>query len=213
MVDLTPIQTLGLVCLLTFSFFVIVVLFLECIGRFHCMMRITDQSQTRNKTMTDQSEKQNKLDIESNLVHNFDRYSNTARKGPKCIRTIGISSGIGVQCFDTVNCYCCWREDELDSSLVIALPYSCKIDYNFVRTKEETCAICLDELTRKQPIKLDCNHHFHNSCIMKWLRQSDQCPLCKQTVNIEVVADPLSVDSCESIVFHELAILDTVSHV
>ena len=207
MVELTPIQLLGLVCLLTFSFFVIVILFLECIGRFHCVIRALT------------SPKQQTLpDIET-AVHHKDKTNtsfeeNNKRNSSCMIRPIEISSGLGVHCFNTVNCYCCWRENELDTSLVIALPNSCpKFDFNFVRTEERSCAICLDDLAKRQLTKLECGHDFHSKCILRWLQRSDRCPLCKTSVQIDVVSDPLSTDWCQSIVLHDLALLDSVTHV
>ena len=219
MVQLTPIQLLGLVCLLTFSFFVIVILFLECIGRFHCVVRSLKppkQENTQQNTIETGIDTNNTNKGITNTTQNHDEGSLSSCS----VRLIDISSGLGVHCFNTVNCYCCWRESELDSSLIVALPNShTKLNFGFdgfnnARTEEKSCAICLDDLSNKRQLtKLDCGHDFHSKCILKWLQRSDRCPLCKTSVKIDVVSDPLSMDICQTFVLHDLALLDAVSHV
>lgn len=219
MVELTPIQLLGLVCLLTFSFFVIVILFLECIGRFHCVIRsLTPPKQQNTIHETLESGIETNTDKENTNTQNYHDNDDKGSLSNCRIRLINISSGLGIHCFNTVNCYCCWRESELDSSLIVALPNShTKLNLGFgfnVRTEEKSCAICLDDLSNKRQLtKLDCGHDFHSKCILKWLQRSDRCPLCKTSVKIDVVSDPLSMDICQTFVLHDLALLDTVSHV
>ncbi|GJU79679.1 rhodanese-like domain-containing protein 9, chloroplastic [Tanacetum coccineum] len=46
----------------------------------------------------------------------------------------------------------------------------------------EDCAICLCELEEnKRLVVLTCKHKFHVSCIRKWLKKQNVCPLCKCT--------------------------------
>jgi hypothetical protein len=53
---------------------------------------------------------------------------------------------------------------------------------DLVMTSE--CCICLDSFEGKQTLKpLRCGHVFHPLCIDKWIRTSDQCPLCKHKIN------------------------------
>jgi len=200
MVQLTPVQTLGLVCLIAFSLFVIIVLFLECIGRFHCLVRITKAaSQPSNN------------DNDEHCVET------SKKRATKCMNSVSISSGFALQCFDKLNCYCCWRDDGIEQSVVIALPKSKNISSSCCsELRDKTCAICLDELNtldQRKLIELECGHDFHTSCIMKWLKQADKCPLCKGTLNIEVISEPSMTDSCDNIVFTELGILESASHV
>ena len=49
----------------------------------------------------------------------------------------------------------------------------------------ENCPICLDNMDKESAnaIKLECNHFFHNECIVKWLSMDNTiCPLCKKRV-------------------------------
>jgi len=42
------------------------------------------------------------------------------------------------------------------------------------------CPICKDEFTLEDHvIKLPCQHIFHPSCIIKWLKMRNQCPVCR----------------------------------
>lgn len=42
------------------------------------------------------------------------------------------------------------------------------------------CCICLEEGdSRGRWLRLICNHHFHEPCLLEWLRQSRVCPLCR----------------------------------
>ena len=48
---------------------------------------------------------------------------------------------------------------------------------------EITCSICLEK-TSSSIVKLHCNHHFHQSCITKWLDTSiyKNCPYCRNSL-------------------------------
>ena len=48
----------------------------------------------------------------------------------------------------------------------------------------DTCIICLNSY--KKPTKLFCGHTFCNECIVNWSSQSDKCPICRQSFNLEV---------------------------
>ena len=48
------------------------------------------------------------------------------------------------------------------------------------------CSICLDDLCEgndKQVVKTKCNHYFHRKCIVTWLREHRNCPLCQNDFN------------------------------
>jgi len=44
---------------------------------------------------------------------------------------------------------------------------------------EKQCVICLEEFEEGAELKrLSCKHHYHSTCIDKWLVQNGKCPLC-----------------------------------
>ena len=45
------------------------------------------------------------------------------------------------------------------------------------------CIICLEPFNEPTGCrKLHCGHHFHDTCLRKWLMQSSRCPTCRQHV-------------------------------
>lgn len=47
-----------------------------------------------------------------------------------------------------------------------------------------TCNICLECFNDGDTImKLDCDHEFHNSCIIQWLKMSKKCPICRHLID------------------------------
>lgn len=55
-------------------------------------------------------------------------------------------------------------------------------DWN--RSDSQNCTICLEDFSAGDKyITLPCFHNFHENCIKNWLRQSNQCPICKHRVN------------------------------
>ncbi|QCD86810.1 integrator complex subunit 11 [Vigna unguiculata] len=49
-----------------------------------------------------------------------------------------------------------------------------------VVTENECCSICLEEMNVNDEChKMPCNHAFHHTCILTWLRTSHVCPLCR----------------------------------
>ena len=43
----------------------------------------------------------------------------------------------------------------------------------------QTCSICLDGDHDSTWHTLHCNHTFHTNCIVRWLRTSSACPICR----------------------------------
>ena len=53
--------------------------------------------------------------------------------------------------------------------------------------KEEKCAICLQKYKGVDIIKeFPCKHIFHKNCILKWIKNSNICPLCKYDITNDV---------------------------
>ena len=48
------------------------------------------------------------------------------------------------------------------------------------------CPICIDDHVARG-LKLKCGHEFHISCILKWVRLEQSCPLCRQKIEIPSV--------------------------
>ena len=51
--------------------------------------------------------------------------------------------------------------------------------------KETKCSICLEDFKSIDIIKAfyKCEHIFHKTCLLCWLKKSDLCPLCKHNLN------------------------------
>ena len=51
--------------------------------------------------------------------------------------------------------------------------------------EEVTCSICIEAFTSAQThIILECNHKFHTDCIKQWLEKELNCPLCRQSLQL-----------------------------
>ena len=52
---------------------------------------------------------------------------------------------------------------------------------------EDKCPICLQKYKSSDIIKeFPCKHIFHKTCIFKWLKTSNVCPLCKHDITDEI---------------------------
>jgi predicted transposase YbfD/YdcC len=49
---------------------------------------------------------------------------------------------------------------------------------------DDKCSICYDNLDIQPKYTLPCQHTFHTDCIIKSLRQSNECPYCRDTDGI-----------------------------
>ncbi|KAK7274129.1 hypothetical protein RIF29_15205 [Crotalaria pallida] len=49
--------------------------------------------------------------------------------------------------------------------------------------EDAECCICLCSYENGEELHaLPCNHHFHGTCIVKWLKMNATCPLCKYNI-------------------------------
>jgi hypothetical protein len=47
----------------------------------------------------------------------------------------------------------------------------------------QECCICLSQYEDEVEVReIQCGHHFHASCVDKWLRINATCPLCKHNI-------------------------------
>jgi len=45
---------------------------------------------------------------------------------------------------------------------------------------QQSCSICLEAYEKQEVLySLHCGHHFHTNCLVRWLRRSGVCPLCR----------------------------------
>lgn len=80
---------------------------------------------------------------------------------------------------------------------LVPLIFCNKFQYDFKDYKEETfndycvsylnsseCCYCLDELGSKDDLWKcnNCHNLIHNKCIKEWIKQKNECPLCKQEI-------------------------------
>ncbi|KAK9944668.1 hypothetical protein M0R45_010228 [Rubus argutus] len=61
-----------------------------------------------------------------------------------------------------------------------------KVRFDSLTAPPPMCAICLEDFggapddDDDQPItRLPCSHYFHGDCVVRWLRISHRCPLCR----------------------------------
>ncbi|KAL3069192.1 hypothetical protein niasHT_034422 [Heterodera trifolii] len=61
---------------------------------------------------------------------------------------------------------------------------------NISEDGEEECAICLNPFEKDQKVRPipPCQHKFHTDCIDKWVKQHNNCPICRtQTFKISIL--------------------------
>ena len=44
------------------------------------------------------------------------------------------------------------------------------------------CPICYEAVSAKTHIKTSCNHVFHRTCLQRWTRDHNSCPLCRANI-------------------------------
>ena len=50
-----------------------------------------------------------------------------------------------------------------------------------------SCSICLDVISEDTKIITKCNHIFHKKCILQWLEENENCPLCRKETFIQIL--------------------------
>lgn len=50
----------------------------------------------------------------------------------------------------------------------------------FATNADQICVICFQEIENRQKVaKIVCMHKFHTSCLNRWVKQKQECPVCK----------------------------------
>jgi len=59
-----------------------------------------------------------------------------------------------------------------------------KYHSGIVPQEDASCAICLSEYEKGDELRfLRCEHHFHSTCIVQWLKKNKSCPFCKKDID------------------------------
>ena len=60
--------------------------------------------------------------------------------------------------------------------------------YNYFYTPDQ-CSICLNMISQEKK-RLNCDHCFHNNCILKWLTHDNRCPICRKIEPLQEKTTP-----------------------
>lgn len=60
------------------------------------------------------------------------------------------------------------------------------IDSSNSSESQEKCSICLSDIDKYIYTELHCSHKFHLKCLNEWVKNSNECPLCKRVILEEV---------------------------
>ena len=70
---------------------------------------------------------------------------------------------------------------------ILALPsFQYRYIIKYEKRDEKNCPICLNDFKSEDIlIRFSCKEHiFHQTCLLKWLEESNICPMCKKSLNI-----------------------------
>lgn len=57
--------------------------------------------------------------------------------------------------------------------------------------KNPNCSVCWEDFKLEEQVKqLECQHCFHNDCIVPWLQLHGTCPVCRKVLSGETAARP-----------------------
>jgi len=54
-----------------------------------------------------------------------------------------------------------------------------------------SCSICFDDIPQNDKFTSQCNHEFHNSCLLHWITTKHTCPVCRSEFYAEDKASPM----------------------
>ncbi|XP_051145020.1 E3 ubiquitin protein ligase RIE1 [Andrographis paniculata] len=81
----------------------------------------------------------------------------------------------------------CKDEDRMGCGAGRMIPIETSSGYmtneRILSPEDAECCICLCSYEDETELHaLPCNHHFHSTCIVKWLKMNATCPLCKYNI-------------------------------
>lgn len=57
---------------------------------------------------------------------------------------------------------------------------------------QRQCCICMSDFEVDEsitPLSCDIRHYFHSECIELWMKEKNQCPLCKKEINVQSLTE------------------------
>ena len=69
------------------------------------------------------------------------------------------------------------------------------ITLDAVHYSEETCSICMEDLTPQNTIVTSCKHVFCTSCTPTFLKRSSSCPLCRVSIDTLCFTKDIDMDN------------------
>ena len=80
-----------------------------------------------------------------------------------------------LQCFES--------NHSLPSNPVLISPELTSVSgFDLPKNNLVNCPICMEDVDHRDAFALQCSHVFHRNCVMKWLNQKKECPICREEV-------------------------------
>ena len=74
------------------------------------------------------------------------------------------------------------------------------------------CAICLELIEEVDQYEtIECKHRFHQNCILKWIKHSYECPLCRRFIGSKAITSSMNNNPIASSMHSKLKIISTMS--
>ncbi len=71
--------------------------------------------------------------------------------------------------------------ETLDSNKISDVQSASLVDDTLIKKKyKDECIICFSSFKKKQTVITTCEHKFHKTCLIKWLRIDNICPICRK---------------------------------
>ena len=61
--------------------------------------------------------------------------------------------------------------------------------------EDEECPICIEKFENNERVfTCSCNQIFHYSCINKWIKSKEDCPICRKKINTRIEMDDCFIE-------------------